>query len=450
MIDLPGRAMKPQIDQSTELYPYLDGILHTWLRTLALLGITLVPLYYILDYFIVPVELRLTFLAYRLSATALMIVDLVLIIKTRSSRFSVVHGYFISLLLGSIISWMSVLLGGFDSAYYAGLNLVIIGVNLLLPWGVLKSIISVSIIIGSYLLMNLLVPQPFDTKSLINNLFFLVATGVISVAINSVRYKLLIDEFHMRSALKVARDALWGEMQVARKIQESLLPENRRIGNYSISALMVPAEEVGGDYYDFFETDAGEHWVAIGDVSGHGVESGLIAMMTQTGIQTLLNKKAGYSPAELLSEVNSVIKRNINRLHVDRFMTILTLKLLKDRVLFAGEHLDILVYRKSARKVESITTKGAWLGLVDDISEHLENRELVLETGDRMLIYTDGVTEAMNKVGELYGEARLSACFEIFCQNGGNNEILKGLLNAVSDFQEKQFDDISFLLVHKL
>src|SRR5690606_10877773 len=139
MIDLPGRAMKPQIDQSTELYPYLDGILHTWLRTLALLGITLVPLYYILDYFIVPVELRLTFLAYRLSATALMIVDLVLIIKTRSSRFSVVHGYFISLLLGSIISWMSVLLGGFDSAYYAGLNLVIIGVNLLLPWGVLKS-----------------------------------------------------------------------------------------------------------------------------------------------------------------------------------------------------------------------------------------------------------------------------------------------------------------------
>lgn len=428
---------------------YLYGIIHEWSKVLATLGFTLFPLYFLLDYFIVPAELLKTFLIYRLVGTTLIILQYFIIIKTKGSRLSVVHGYFISFLLSFFISLMTVDLGGFDSPYYAGLNLVMIGVNLLLPWGSLHTTFSVIIIGGLYLVLNLIFPHPVEPSIMINNLFFITATGIISVAINSVRQKLIKDEFLMRVELKKARDALWGEMKIAKKIQEALLPENKIIKNYSISAVMLPAEEVGGDYYDFLETEQGELWVSIGDVSGHGVESGLITMMTQTSIQSLLNNKKGYTPSELLGEVNRIIKKNITRLKVDRFMTILLLKFLNGKILCAGEHLDIIIYRHKAKKIELFPTEGSWIGLVDNIQEHLKDHEIFLEKNDIMLLYTDGVTEAMDQDGHLYGEERLLKSFRRNIELSEEG-LLEVLLHDVLKFQAEQYDDISFMLVKKI
>ena len=80
-------------------------------------------------------------------------------------------------------------------------------------------------------------------------------------------------------------------MEVAKRIQTSLLPQNRRVGGYDVAARMQPAAEVGGDYYDIIQAGEDRNWIAIGDVSGHGVESGLVMMMTQTSILSLVQRE---------------------------------------------------------------------------------------------------------------------------------------------------------------
>jgi len=86
---------------------------------------------------------------------------------------------------------------------------------------------------------------------------------------------------------------------------------------------MLPAREVGGDYYDIIETSDGDKWVTIGDVSGHGVDAGLIMMMAQTCISSTISSIRNCQPSELLSSVNQVIRENISRLGSDHYMTMM-------------------------------------------------------------------------------------------------------------------------------
>ncbi len=194
-----------------------------------------------------------------------------------------------------------------------------------------------------------------------------------------------------------ARDALWGEMELAKKIQTKLLPENPSMGDYEIAAFMEPADEVGGDYYDIINV-AGMDWIVIGDVSGHGVPAGLIMMMTQTAIHITLDQNPDISPDRLLSIVNSTISKNIKRLGEDKYMTITVLAALKDgKFVFSGLHQDIMIYRAATEKVELVETRGMWLGILDDIYGLLEVDSLSMESGDVMLLYSDGITEAAKK-----------------------------------------------------
>ena len=85
---------------------------------------------------------------------------------------------------------------------------------------------------------------------------------------------------HSNDELSEARDKLWSEMALAKKIQTTLIPENPALEDYEISTCLIPASEVGGDYYDVINGD--NDWIVIGDVSGHGVSAGLIMMMVQS------------------------------------------------------------------------------------------------------------------------------------------------------------------------
>ena len=144
------------------------------------------------------------------------------------SRWSYVHGYVMSVQVGGFIALMTVALGGFDSSYYAGLNLVIIGVNLLMPWKVIHSAINAALILAMYVLFNAVAGLTSHLNIVANNLFFLCATGILAVSINYVRYRLIQKEFSLLVTLKQARDALWGEMELAKRIQTALLPQNQQ------------------------------------------------------------------------------------------------------------------------------------------------------------------------------------------------------------------------------
>src|SRR5512133_4051304 len=113
---------------------YLDSLLHRWLGTVSALGFTLVPLFLVLDLFTAPRALLLRFAIYRGVATGACLAIFAVLRRTQASRWSFLYGYVIAVVVGGSITAMTVDLGGFDSHYYAGLNLVIAGVNLFLPW----------------------------------------------------------------------------------------------------------------------------------------------------------------------------------------------------------------------------------------------------------------------------------------------------------------------------
>src|SRR5690554_2452910 len=109
---------------------YQQTLIHRWIKILLLLGIVLIPLYSILDYFTVPDDLFIPFLIARLTASALLVVIVAAVHFSPVSAIDQVYGYLFTVVVGGVIAWMTVKLGGFNSGYYAGLNLVIIAVNL--------------------------------------------------------------------------------------------------------------------------------------------------------------------------------------------------------------------------------------------------------------------------------------------------------------------------------
>jgi sigma-B regulation protein RsbU (phosphoserine phosphatase) len=449
----------------TEFRPYLNSIIHSWSKILLLLGIIFVPLFIVLDYFMMPKELLLRFGIYRFLTTSIMIIQYFSIRATKPGKFSYYQGYLFSVVVGGMIVLMTVNLGGFNSSYYAGLNLVIIAVNILLPWEALHSAINGSLIVAMYIVANAIWGGPFDQPILINNLYFICTTVVVAVCINHVKHQLIKREFFLRAELieankylaqsreelEEARDALWGEMEIAKRIQTSLLPnESKMMGYYRTAALMEPAEEVGGDYYDLIPKKTGELWVTIGDVSGHGVEAGLIMMMTQTSVSSLVRNKRSLKPSAILSAVNFIIKENISRLGSDHYMTISLICLDKPGIMaVAGKHQDIMIYRANEQRIEIIPTEGTWIGIFEDIRKHLSDVLVPINKGDIILLFTDGVTESANKEGELFGEKRLERAL-IRYSHLELEDILDKIVKEVKEFQEEQNDDITLLLIKKV
>jgi sigma-B regulation protein RsbU (phosphoserine phosphatase) len=252
----------------------------------------------------------------------------------------------------------------------------------------------------------------------------------------------------LRADLKSARDALWGEMEVAKHIQTALLPRSHALPGYEAAAAMVPADEVGGDYYDILESQPGETWIAVGDVSGHGVESGLIMMMARTALDTAVSQAPKQPPTVVLASVNRVLRRSISRLGADRYMTMTLLRADGARLVFAGQHQDILVYRAARGTTEVVPTQGAWLGVMDDIEKHVEDQSLELAAGDVVLLYTDGVTEAANAQGEMFGHDRLRQALTRNAAAPVDN-IVQSVLREVTSHMARHDDDLTLLVLRK-
>ena len=434
---------------ASDFQTYLCSIIHEWSKTVASLVFILVPLFFILDYYTMPKELLQRFGIYRLACTIIAIIQYTIICRTSPSKFSYAHGYLVSIIVGGMIVLMTVDLGGFDSSYYAGLNLVIIGVNLLLPWMFLHSAINSLIVIGMYLFLNFIAGQNYDPSILTNNLFFLFSTAVMAVIITHVRHELVKQEFNLLVELKKARDALWSEMELAKRIQTALLPNEEKIRGFEISAKMLPAKEVGGDYYDIMETPRGDKWVTIGDVSGHGVDSGLIMMMAQTSISSMINNCTDCRPSAVLNSVNKVIRENIFRMGSDHYMTLMAIRIDETEVTLAGKHQDVIIYRSALNKTEVIPTQGTWLGISNDIDEHLLDKTIRINDGDVVLLFTDGITEATNRNGEMYGQSRLEQALNRYADLPVG-KLLDKVMGDVKVFQEEQLDDMTLLVIKKM
>jgi serine phosphatase RsbU (regulator of sigma subunit) len=270
----------------------------------------------------------------------------------------------------------------------------------------------------------------------------------MAVSINYVKHKLVKKEFMLMVELRKARDSIWSEMELAKRIQTALLPDEEKMSGFEVAAQMVPAKEVGGDYYDIIETANGDKWITVGDVSGHGVDSGLIMMMAQTSMLSMVNNSNNSNPSDVLCSINTVIRENISRLGSDHYMTMMAIKLNGSCMTIAGKHQDIIIYRATSNKTETITTEGTWLGIANKIGHFQKDQKVQICDGDIIMLYTDGITEATNKKGEMFGQARLEQALDQYADLP-INKLLDKIISEINNYQEEQADDMTLLILKK-
>jgi serine phosphatase RsbU (regulator of sigma subunit) len=238
------------------------------------------------------------------------------------------------------------------------------------------------------------------------------------------------------------------ELDITRQLQQKMLPrpeELQEISGLEIAGFMEAADEVGGDYYDVLNYD-GRIKIGIGDVTGHGLESGMV--MVQTAVRTLLaNNETDY--IKFLSTLNRTIYDNVERMNADKNLTLVLLDYADGVLQISGQHEEIIVVRANG-DIERIDTinLGFPIGLVTEIADFITQSEVQLNPGDGVVLYTDGITEAANMTNKQYGIERLC---EVASQNWqySAEEVRKIVIEDLRKFigEQKVFDDITLVVL---
>jgi sigma-B regulation protein RsbU (phosphoserine phosphatase) len=257
----------------------------------------------------------------------------------------------------------------------------------------------------------------------------------------------VVEETALRERL--AREHLLGELGVARRIQTALIPKSVAVPGLEIAAGMLPADQVGGDYYDVFPTDDG-CWMGIGDVTGHGLLAGMIMLMIQSAVTALVNTLPEGSPAQIVGQLNRVMWMNVRgRMEEADHATFVMLRYRSDgRVAMAGAHEDVVVYRAAEGRCERIAPAGVWLGIVEDIGSYTRDQEFTLGPRDVLLLYTDGLIEAHSASGEEFGIERVEAILRANPQ-ASMLAIQQQLLEAVRAWTPIQQDDVTLIVARR-
>ncbi|MCE9501118.1 MAG: SpoIIE family protein phosphatase, partial [Leptospira sp.] len=401
--------IKTKVSDQIGIEVYFNELIHSWINYLLISAAILFPVFCVLDMVVIekldiPLLTRLAI--YRLVAVVILLAHFFFLKRRTPGPNSFLHGYFTQILMTIVISFIILELGGISSPYYAGIALVIFG-HVIIPWKAIHAVISGILSILIYLFINIEFGPDFPVSILVNNVYFLGSSVILAGIVNLIRFELLKKEFFLRTDLKNTRDALWGEMELAQRIQTSLLPEKPELKGYEIIGYMKTADEVGGDYYDIIRSE-NRQFAVIGDVSGHGVSSGLIMMMAQTILHTIIQGNRKEATWEILSKANETLSGNILKLKESKYMTMTLMELEQNgNVKYSGAHLDSLVYRKKTDRIERFKSHGYWLGMEKDISIFLTEQEARMEEEDILLLYTDGVTEAIGPDGNLFGSEKL-------------------------------------------
>lgn len=245
------------------------------------------------------------------------------------------------------------------------------------------------------------------------------------------------------------RTRLQKELEIARRVQLGLLPRiNPKLSGFDIAGVCLPAQEVGGDYFDFIALGEGRLGIAIGDVSGKGVPAAIYMTLTKGVLQS--QAESALSPKQVLGRVNSLLHRNIERSwYVSMFYAVLRSD--EKRLCFArAGHHPAIVFNKRRTRPLILQPGGIALGL--DCGEVFERTlvegEITLEPGDTLVLYTDGLTEAMNGKREEFGEPRLLTLLREQKSNSAEG-LLQQVISAVQDFvgEAPQHDDMTIVVL---
>jgi len=249
------------------------------------------------------------------------------------------------------------------------------------------------------------------------------------------------------SAVTAEKERIGTELNVAKRIQESMLPSifppfpERR--EFDLYASMIPAKEVGGDFYDFFMVDDTHIALIMADVSGKGVPAALFMAISKVLIKTSL--QSGRGPAETLERVNNqLLEGNDTGLFVTVWLAVVDITTGNGVAGNAG-HMHPVLKRKDGEYELIKYRHSPALSTIEGIP--FKEHEFKLEPGDSLFVYTDGVTEATNVEEKLFGEERMLESLNLNADTGAKERI-PAVKEAIDLFvgEAPQFDDITMLI----
>jgi hypothetical protein len=243
----------------------------------------------------------------------------------------------------------------------------------------------------------------------------------------------------------VERERVKAEIDAANRIQAALLPLNApsREGA-SFASHYRAATEIGGDYFDFLELGEHEIGIAFGDVSGHGLTSGIVMAMAKAAL--LVQVKVNPAPETVLNVLNDIVMKTApRRILMTFFFGVLDTGTQRLRFSSAG-HLDPYVYRASERRLEALSSWGFPLGVRR--REPFREHDVEFSAGDRLILYSDGLIEAIDDDGEPFGFDRFERTL-IECGHQSAEEMKKTLLGSVKKFTRNRppEDDQTLVIV---
>ncbi|MEG3922895.1 SpoIIE family protein phosphatase, partial [Microcoleus sp. T3_A4] len=251
----------------------------------------------------------------------------------------------------------------------------------------------------------------------------------------------------LNERLKEDNLRMGAELDIVRQMQQMILPNasELEIEGLDIAAYMAAADEVGGDYYDVLNTD-GVVTLGIGDVTGHGLESGILMLMAQTAVRTLKEIRE-TDPVRFLDALNRTLYKNVQRMKSEKSLTLAILNYSQGQVSISGQHEETIIVRLGGL-VERIDTMdlGFPIALDDDIADFISHISMELQPGDGLVLYTDGIPEAKDIKKKQYGVEQMC---EVIRQNWhlSAEEIKQAVIDDLRGHigTQKVFDDITHI-----
>ncbi len=245
----------------------------------------------------------------------------------------------------------------------------------------------------------------------------------------------------------VEKERYRNELMLARNMQSKLLPQKiSQPESYSVSAFSIPAMEVGGDYYDMVKLKNGNYCLLIGDVSGKGISAAFY--MAQLKGVVLSKASESENVKELLSKINITLYKNMeSQMFITMSALSFNIELNNISIARAG-HMPF--YHKSGTDIFEYIPKGIGIGLTDDkiFDKYLEQIDVLLDEGDTILMFTDGLNEMRNTEGDEFGTDKLKQFF-LESEKNDSHELIDSFKSHLEDFSKnaKHHDDMTVLFI---
>lgn len=235
------------------------------------------------------------------------------------------------------------------------------------------------------------------------------------------------------------------EMNIARRIQSSLFPSTAiKTDGFEIKGFCLPADKVGGDYFDYFYRDKDNLDIVMADVAGHAIGPALFMVETRSAIRTQANNPG--TPSEMLQVLNNLLYQDLDT--ADYFITLFYLQynIRTEQLSFANAgHPPPLLLKRTEAQCRQLDTEGLILGVRKNVN--FEEKSIVLTSGDLVLLYTDGLTEAENPTGDFFGIEPVCNILHQYADLPAQ-DIIEILIKELKQFCQKESfkDDVTLML----